>query len=71
MYGIWPRQLFFVVAVVYSGSWDFYMANVMKFYTQVPRPMAISMPILVLPSGELLRLLRSKVSIETNMGQWS
>ena len=23
MYGILPRQLFFVVAVVYSGSWDF------------------------------------------------
>jgi len=22
MYGILPRQLFFVVAVVYSGSWD-------------------------------------------------
>jgi len=23
MYGILSRQLFFVVAVVYSGSWDF------------------------------------------------
>jgi len=23
MYGILPRQLFFVAAVVYSGSWDF------------------------------------------------
>jgi len=23
MYGILPRQLFFVVAVVYSGSWNF------------------------------------------------
>ena len=22
MYGILPRQLFFVVTVVYSGSWD-------------------------------------------------
>jgi len=23
MYGILPQQLFFVAAVVYSGSWDF------------------------------------------------
>jgi len=23
IYGILPRQLFFVAAVVYSGSWDF------------------------------------------------
>ena len=25
MYGILPRQLFFVAAVVYSGSWDFFI----------------------------------------------
>jgi len=32
MYGILPRQLFFVAAVVYSaGLWDFYMADVNKF----------------------------------------
>jgi len=31
MYGILPRQLFFVAAVVYSGSWDFYMADVNNF----------------------------------------
>jgi len=23
MYGILPQQLFFVAAIVYSGSWDF------------------------------------------------
>jgi len=33
MYGILPRQLFFVAAVVYSGSWDFlYMADVNNFF---------------------------------------
>ena len=31
MYGILSRQLFFVVAVVCSGSWDFYMADVNNF----------------------------------------
>jgi len=33
MYGILLRQIFFVVAVVYSGSWDFYMAYVNNFLT--------------------------------------
>jgi len=32
MYGILPRQLFCVAAVLYSGSWDFfYMADVNNF----------------------------------------
>ena len=31
MYGILPRQLFFLAAVVYSGLWDFYMADVNNF----------------------------------------
>jgi len=32
MYGILLQQLFFVMAVVYSGSWDFfYMADVNNF----------------------------------------
>jgi len=31
MYGILQWQLFFVVAVVYSGLWDFYMADVNNF----------------------------------------
>jgi len=32
MYGILTRQLFFVAAAVYSGSWDFfYMADVNTF----------------------------------------
>jgi len=31
MYGILPRQLFFVAAVVYGGSWDFYMADENNF----------------------------------------
>ena len=33
MYGILPRQLFFVAAVVYSGSWDFfYMADKRRLF---------------------------------------
>ena len=31
MYGFLLQQLFFVVAVVYSGSWIFYMADVSNF----------------------------------------
>ena len=31
MHGILLRELFFVVAVVYSRSWDFYMADVNNF----------------------------------------
>ena len=32
MYGILPRMFFFVAAVVYSGLWDFYMADVNNFF---------------------------------------
>ena len=31
MYGILPRQLFFVAAVVYSGSWDFLYGRCKQF----------------------------------------
>jgi len=41
----------------------------LKFYTKLLWPMAISVPILVLPSGELLKILRSKFPVETNGGQ--
>jgi len=30
-YGILLQKLFFVVAVVYCGSWDFYMVDVNNF----------------------------------------
>jgi len=32
MYSILPRQLFFVAAVVYSGSWDFLYGRCTQFF---------------------------------------
>jgi len=56
MYGILPRQLFFVAAVVYSGSWDFfYMADVNNFLL-VNQIMLISSDIYFKPMFEWLSL---------------
>jgi len=55
MYGILPRQIFFAVAVVYSGSWD-------CLYGQCKEPfvselkMLISSDIYFKPVFELLSL---------------
>jgi len=44
-------------------------ARKLNFIHKFLRPMAISIPILVLPSGELLIKLRFKVPIDSNGGQ--